>query len=72
MLYLTRHQWSLAHDFETKTNLLKLLLWLRMMPCFGFIDIIPLLFDTPVLELFLILFAAFAQLNTGFFRSFNV
>ena len=43
-----------------------------MMPCFGFIDIIPLLFDTPVLELFLILFAAFAQLNTGFFRSFNV
>ncbi len=43
-----------------------------MMPCFGFIDIIPRLFDTPVRELFLILFAAFAQFNTGFFRSFNV
>ena len=44
---------------------------LGVMPCFGFIDNIPRLFDTPACELFLISFAAFAQFNTGFFRSFN-
>ena len=44
---------------------------LGVMLCFGFIDKIPRLFDTPACELFLFSFAAFAEFNTVFFRSFN-
>ena len=66
---------SLARDFKIKTNLQKSayknMMPLGVMPCFGFIDNIPRLFDTPARELFLISFAAFAEFNTVFFRSFN-